>query len=100
MSRPIHSTEVRTGRNIDLGTYRDSRYIRCGKCGFINHLDREVHLPEGSRAGYGFTYGDEITMDSSTITFDSSTVHFDGYYIDRETYVGGCRFCGTYLYNK
>lgn len=90
---------VHGGRNPELGTYRDERFARCARCGFMNHLDRETHLPDGSRAGWGFTYGDEITLDSSA-TFDSSTVHFDGYYIDRETYVGGCRFCGTLRYNK
>lgn len=96
----VPSKAVHSGRNPDLGARRDDRYVRCAKCGFINHLDREVHLPEGSRAGYGFTYGAEIDMDSSSVTFDSTSVHFDGYYIDRETYVGGCRLCGTYLYNK
>ena len=100
MGREINSKAVHTGRNIDLGAVRDDRHVRCSRCGFINNLDREVHLPEGSKAGWGITYGDEITMDSSSVTFDSTSVHFDGYYIDRETYAGGCRFCGTYLYNK
>ena len=93
----IRSTRVGSGRNPDLGTYRDDRFVRCAKCGFINNLDREVHLPEGSRAGWGFTYGEEITMDSSSI-MDSTTVQMNGYYIDRENYVGGCKFCGTYRY--
>jgi hypothetical protein len=96
----IHSEAIHSGRNPDLGVYRDDRFVRCARCGFINNLDREVHLPYGSRAGWGFTYGDEISMDDSTTTFDSATVHFNGYYIDREHYVGGCKFCGTYLYNK
>jgi ribosomal protein L37E len=100
MGREINSKAVHIGRNIDLGAYRDDRHIRCSRCGFINNLDRDTHLPEGSQAGWGTTYSDEITMDSSSVIFDHTTVHFDGYYIDRETHVGGCRFCGTYLYNK
>jgi hypothetical protein len=96
----VPSKSVKTGRNFDLGPLADDRYVRCARCGFMNHLDREIHLPEGSQAGWGFTYGEEITMDSSSVTFDSTTVKFDGYYIDRETYVGGCKLCGTYLYNK
>lgn len=96
----MRSTAVHTGRNADRGAYRDERNVRCARCGFINNLDREPRLPPNSRAGWGFTYGSEITMDDTVVTFDSLAVHMDGYYIDRETYVGGCRFCGTFLYNK
>lgn len=55
MTREIRSDEERTGRNAELVPFQDSRYVRCARCGWINNLDRESHLPEGSRAGWGTT---------------------------------------------
>ncbi len=55
MTSPIRSDEVRTGRNAEHVAFVDSRYVRCARCGWINHLDRQDALPEGSRAGWGTT---------------------------------------------
>jgi hypothetical protein len=100
MTNYVPSKAVHTGRNIDIGKWKDDRFVRCAKCGFINNLDREIHLPEGARGGYGWKYIDITTFDATDIIFDHEEIHFDGNYMKRQVYVGGCKLCGTYLYNK
>jgi hypothetical protein len=53
MGERIESTAVNYGRNIDKGTWRDDRYVRCSRCGFICHLDRDRKSIRGSRDGNG-----------------------------------------------
>lgn len=53
MSRDIRSDAVHSGRNTDLDDLRDDRYVRCSKCGFICHLDRDKRSVRGSREGNG-----------------------------------------------
>ena len=53
MGGQIDSDAVNTGRNRDLSTLRDDRYVRCSKCGFICHLDRDRRSRRGSREGDG-----------------------------------------------
>jgi len=67
--RPIRGTVVKTGRNFDIDKgRREDRYIRCGRCGWINHRDRSSHLGEGSKAGWGLKY-DEVEAGESDISY-------------------------------
>jgi len=56
--RQVRGEVVKRGRNFDLDKgRREDRYVRCGRCGWINHLDRAVHhQPDSSRAGWGLKY--------------------------------------------
>lgn len=85
------------GLNRDLGKYPESGYVRCSKCGFLCNTSRDVSFPDGSKAGYG-TLITTQEFDDTSVGFDNSRVSFDGD-ID-PTVVGGCPFCGTYLYNR
>jgi hypothetical protein len=49
----IDSDAIHYGRNKDIGTYRDDRYVRCRKCGHICHLDRDRRSHDGDHAGMG-----------------------------------------------
>jgi len=78
MSRNIPSDAVNHGRNRDLATHRDNRYVRCWNCGLINNLDRETHSPRGSHKGDGFTFPETqlnaaVTAGDATITVDATS---------------------------
>ena len=74
----LRSKAVHYGRNLDLVTYADDRYVRCNNCGFIAHLDRDTTAPNGSRVGDGITQpytqlNGAVSADDTTITVDSTT---------------------------
>lgn len=94
--RPINSKAVHNGRNRDLGTYRDDRYVRCGRCGFVCNIDRHSRSPYGSKAGQGLTHPDPLTYDSAS-QFDSGS--YNGRQNDF-TVTGGCPFCGSYTFDQ
>ncbi len=100
MGRPVNSEAVNSGRNFDQGKWKDQRYIRCSKCGFICHLDRDRKGVRGSREGWGATYSETYAYDESTIEYDQAGVGYNGYVSDRETHTGGCPLCGTLLYHE
>jgi hypothetical protein len=53
---------------LDKGR-REDRYVKCGRCGWINHLDRATHVqPDSSRLGWGLKY-DEIEAGESDISY-------------------------------
>lgn len=80
-SIPIKSTAVHTGRNRDISTWDDDRYVTCSNCGFICHLDRDVRAQRPSRVGDGITHTDiGITPDDPTVSM-------------------GCPFCGKLDYD-
>jgi hypothetical protein len=81
----IDSDAVNNGKNNDLGTWKDNRYVRCSRCGFPCHLDRDTKEPKGSRSGWGIT---------NTIVSGLTATVYD------PLVTGGCPQCGTYLYNK
>ena len=101
----IPSDRVSYGLNQDLGSWKDNRYVRCSRCGWINNLDRETRSQEGSRQGWG-------TDLSSTTT---GSIYIEGkqwgvgpwggcwaenvYRIDPVVKMG-CAQCGCLLYNK
>lgn len=103
MGNPIRSDRVGWGRNRDLGTWRDDRFVRCSRCGWICHLDRDSRSKEGDRRGWGVNF---------VTTTDNQRWFQDGWFQDfgwfglqggREVdplVVGGCPQCGTYLYDK
>ena len=64
MGRWIKSKAQYTGRNYDVGPWRDDKYVRCSRCGFINNLDQAMHAQEGGYEGWGTT----MTAISSTAT--------------------------------
>ena len=51
--RRIDSDAVNSGRNADLAASDDTRYVRCRRCGFICHLDRDIRGQRGSKQGNG-----------------------------------------------
>jgi len=53
MGERIDSNAVNYGRNPDLDDLKDDRYVRCSKCGFICHLDRDKRGVRGSKEGNG-----------------------------------------------
>lgn len=100
----IPSDRVGYGLNIDLGSWKDNRYVRCSRCGFINHLDREVRGKEGSRQGWGTDLSSTTT---GAITHNDywgngswGSVGFNGTYRVDPIVKMGCSLCGTLLYTK
>ena len=98
MPRIIRSKAIKYGRNRDLSTYRDDAYVRCARCGFVCHLDRDHRGRNGDRTGYGIAYTKYGGW------FDSDA---DGWFLcdwfDVETepeVTSGCPQCGTLLYWK
>ncbi len=74
----IASDAVEQGWNDESATYSDRRYVRCSKCGFICHLDRDTRSTDGSRLGIGSTQpstqlNGAVTAAATTITVDSTT---------------------------
>lgn len=45
-----------TGRNAEHAPLKDSGFVRCARCGFVCHKDRDSRAPEGSRRGEGISY--------------------------------------------
>ena len=68
--REVRGEVVKRGRNFDLDKgRREDRYIKCGRCGWTNHLDRAVHVsPDSSRMGWGLKY-EEIEAGESDISY-------------------------------
>lgn len=56
MGEHIKSKAVYNGRNFDVGPWRDDRFIRCSRCGWINNLDRDLHSEDRSYLGWGTTF--------------------------------------------
>lgn len=75
MPGPIRSDEVTYGRNAEVAPLKDSRFVRCYRCGFMCHLDRDIHLPYGSRTGQGVTHPEVVQYDGAP---DSPPVQYDG----------------------
>jgi hypothetical protein len=74
----INSEAVYHGRNQDTGAYKDDRYVRCDRCGFVCHLDRDHKEPEGSKLGWGSiqpstTLDGAVTAGDTTINVDSTS---------------------------
>jgi hypothetical protein len=97
MSEEVRSERVSTGRNADLGVWRDNRYVQCFHCGFTCHLDRDQKGIRGSLQGSGATYGEAVNFDDSRITMGDTKVYFDGRYM-RDNPPRGCPLCGSLLY--
>lgn len=83
MGKWIKSKAVHSGRNFDTSSYKDDRYVRCSRCGWICQLDREARHPYGSRAGWGLKYEDTAASD-----------------VDDPKVISGCPQCGTFLYRN
>jgi hypothetical protein len=54
--KQVRGESITIGRNFDKDNLREDNYIRCGRCGFINHPQRNTEQPEGSRTGWGIRY--------------------------------------------
>ena len=63
----INSDAINSGLNYDKGTWIDNRYVRCARCGFICHLDRDMHSTEGSPEGWG-------KVDTATTVHDETAL--------------------------
>jgi hypothetical protein len=68
--RYVRGKVVKRGRNFDEDKgRREDQYVKCGRCGWTNHLNRAIHLAkDGSRAGWGLTY-EEIEAGESDISY-------------------------------
>jgi hypothetical protein len=76
--RLIQSDSVRYGRNAELTTWDDARYVRCKYCGYICHLDRDLRVPFDSRLGDGTVHpstqlNGAVTANDTTITVDDAS---------------------------
>ena len=71
MARSIRSDAVNHGRNAEVVPYQDQKYVRCSRCGFICHADRDDSQPEGSRASWGNTMP-ETTLNGSVAKNDTT----------------------------
>lgn len=103
MTKHLNSEAVHYGRNRDLNQHRrDDRFVRCSKCNFIAHLDRDRRAPCGSKAGDGIKYVDlSVLYDASDTAFDASDTLYDGYTNVKDPVVFmGCPMCGSLLYDK
>ena len=56
MGASIKSKSRYTGRNYDVGAFRDDHYIRCSRCGWINNMDQAIHSNDGGYEGWGTTF--------------------------------------------
>lgn len=61
----IHSDAIHYGLNYDKGSLKDERYVRCRRCGFMCHLDRNRHSHAGSREGDGVRTDRTIIINES-----------------------------------
>ena len=104
----IDSDEIRTGRNAENNVPRDSRYIRCSRCGWMCNTDRDIRAPYGSKTGEGVTREQVVQYDGAPDTTpveydgedeDGRRVTYDGHRSDF-TITGGCPFCGSYTFDK
>ncbi len=72
----------------------ESRLVRCKFCGFINDPERDKPiLKKGSFAGKGINFGAQKT---STLTYPWGKTETIYYY--ESSVIGGCAFCGSFLY--
>ena len=85
----ISSTAVNYGRNSENQNLRDDRYVRCRKCGFINHLDRSHRASVYSAAGTGIEIRGWGEVEWGGTWGGGDPVVTAG---------NGCSLCGTYLY--
>lgn len=77
------------------------RMVNCRICGFPCDKERDSKSREGSWAGLGITYGQQLTAGTSIgdkkISGESGgATTVDTYY--NRTISGGCPCCGSYLY--
>lgn len=93
----IPSETIKYGRNADNIPLADDKYIRCWKCGFINHISRNAKASIGSRAGDGISRddGDNAWGDAkwgNKRWGESTAQDF--------TISAGCSFCGCLHYDR
>jgi ssDNA-binding Zn-finger/Zn-ribbon topoisomerase 1 len=102
MARNIPSEAVHYGRNRDLNQHRrDDRFVRCSKCRFICHLDRDRRAPCDSKVGDGIKYVDLSVLYDDSNPYDDQTTIYDGYENVKDPVVFmGCPQCGSLLYDK
>ena len=97
----MRSDSVNYGLNAENAKRRDDRFVRCGRCGFICHLDRDKFSHYGARDGWGINYTKtgSRAYDDADVKYDG-TEAYDGKSIYDPVVTGGCPQCGTYMYNK
>ena len=55
MGRRLRSKTVKFGRNAEITSYGDDKYVRCWNCRFICNTDRDLHARRGARSGDGIS---------------------------------------------
>jgi hypothetical protein len=129
MGRRINSDAIHTGRNADeqaagqpyppsstaglppytisttgASTWRDDRYVRCARCGFICNLDRDRRSREGSREGWGINYEAVANFDynETDVGYEDIFTTYDDEDLPSldPVVIAGCPSCGTLLYDK
>ena len=53
---PVRSKAVNYGRNEDITSLQDNKYVRCGKCGFVCQTQRDLKSTKRSHLGWGLKY--------------------------------------------
>lgn len=96
--RHIRSSAVKYGRNRDIDTWDDNRYVRCARCGWVCNLDRDLRGQRGSRQGWGITEEDQGGW------LDEPNGWFIGEWFVRTqvdpVVSSGCPQCGTLMYDR
>ena len=95
----VPSKAVHHGRNRDATAFRDDRYVRCYRCGFVTNMDRHIRAAYGSRIGQGISHPDPLDYDESGSIYNQTGTTYDGRQNDF-TVTGGCPFCGQYTYDQ
>ena len=55
-SEQVRNKAVTTGRNAQVGPFSEKKFVRCGHCGFVCNMDRDIKYREGSKSGWGLKY--------------------------------------------
>jgi uncharacterized C2H2 Zn-finger protein len=103
MGEPIRSDTIKYGANAENVKYADNRYVRCSRCGYICHSDRDHSEPLGSHAGWGTvqpntTLNGTVSVGATTINVVSTTGFPSTGYI--YIYDSGQKYSSTQRMNK
>ncbi len=88
----VRSEAVLSGRNNEHQALKDNRYMRCSKCGFICHMDRDMRSMRSAHIGDG--------VDLTTNTYTSTDPDGGTQSQADPTVTSGCPLCGSMLYHE
>lgn len=89
------------GTNSSVVKGNETRLIRCVHCGFPCDRERDSRAEEESWAFLGINLGSQLTAGNSPLSDrrDSTGAQVPDTYYDRSV-LGGCKCCGSLIYDK